>query len=218
MSDHKDHQDEHGHGDHHGAGAHEVDKMPSSRLFNLLFGLSALTLVACIGVVQLFYRQVDTIRDTRDAKVSFQLAEYRQEMDALKGGFAIDMIDDDGVPEAEGGRGVHEVRRFQMPLADARKRVLEQPQQLLKASRPYRGWRNPDANAPKAVAPTGPMPRGPRPAVPAGVDGARVVPANPALVPGRPEAPAVPAEGRAPDARVAPAAPAEGKADAAKVE
>ena len=81
------HDETNGHDDHGGAG-HEVDKMPSGRLFNLLFGLSALTLVACIGVVQLFYRQVDTIRDTRDTKVSFQLAEYRQQMGHVWLGFS----------------------------------------------------------------------------------------------------------------------------------
>lgn len=224
------HDETNGHDDHGGAG-HEVDKMPSGRLFNLLFGLSGLTLVACIGVVQLFYRQVDTIRDTRDTKVSFQLAEYRQQMDELKAGQVVVMSDDDGVPAAEGGRGVFEARHFQMPLAEARKRVLEQPQQLLKAARPYRGWRNPDANAPKTPAgqgprnPMRPMPGGPMPGgkvvpapgapgapgavlpgAPAAPGGMGVQPVVPTVPPGAPAQPG--ADGKAP----APAdAPAEGQ-------
>ena len=209
MSDHDKTHDTHaGHDGHdaHGGGGHEVDKMPSGRLFNLLFGLSALTLVACIGVVQLFYRQVDTIRDGRDAKVSFQLAEYRAEMDELKGGRVVEMTDDDGVPATEGGRGVYETRHFQMPLADARKRVLEQPQ-LLKAGAPYRGWRNPDPNAPKPVAPVGPRPRPMRP----GADG-KVVP-----LPGGPGGVVQPTPGAKDrfDALLPPGeAPVEGKAPA----
>jgi hypothetical protein len=181
MSDHDDHLSGGHKGgpdqahDNHGVGGHEVDKMPSGRLFNLLFGLSALTLVACIGVVQLFYRQVDSIRDVRDTKQSFQLAEYRQEMDDVRGGRVLEMTDDDGVPSAEGGRGVFETKRYQMPLAEARKRVLADPKQLLKAGKRYNGWRNPDANAPKVVAPT--MPRNPgRPVPRPGVDGRPAAP------------------------------------------
>jgi len=216
MSDHDKNHDTHGgHDDHAAGGGHEVDKMPSGRLFNLLFGLSALTLVACIGVVQLFYQQVDTIRDGRDTKVSFQLAEYRAQMDELKGGRVVEMTDDDGVPAAEGGRGVYETRHFQMPLADARKRVLEQPQ-LLKSGGPYRGWRNPDANAPKVVTPVRPRnPGRPGPgadgkAVPLpGGPGGVVQPAPGGMGPGiRPVPPAeAPVEGKAP-------APVEGKAPA----
>jgi hypothetical protein len=205
--EHGGHADEHGgHDDHHGVGAHEVDKMPSSRLFNLLFGLSGLTLVACIGVVQLFYRQVDTIKDTRDTKVSFQLAEYRAQMDGLRGGLVLDMTDDDGIPAAEGGKGVHEERRYQMPLAEARKRVLEQPG-LLKAGKPANPrWRDPDANAPKPAMQVGPKPRPPaRPPVQPGVDGRPAGVLPPGAVPGQPGRPGamVPAE-----------APAEGKAPA----
>jgi hypothetical protein len=162
MSDHEHHGGHDGHDHHAGGGAHEVDKMPSSRLFNLLFGLSGLTLLASIGVVQLFYRQVDSIRDTRDSKMSFQLAEYRKEMDELANGWSVvEMTDDDEVPADKGGKGVHEARRYQMPLAEARKRVLEQPQQYLKASRPYRGWTSRDANAPKPVPGQGAVPRNP---------------------------------------------------------
>lgn len=214
---HDPHDDQaHDHDHAHGGGGHEVDKMPSGRLFNLLFGLSALTLVACIGVVQLFYRQVDSIRDVRDTKQSFQLAEYRQEMDDVKGGRVLEMTDDDGVPAAEGGRGVFETTRYQMPLAEARKRMLEQPQQRLKAGARYKGWRNPDANAPKAVAPKMPVNPG-RPMPRPGVDGQPAAPGGMGMVPIVPVQPGQPqpvqpagAEGKAP----VPAVPAEGKAPA----
>lgn len=218
-----DHGDDH-HDDHHGVGAHEVDKMPSSRLFNLLFGLSALTLVACIGVVQLFYRQVDTIRDTRNAKTSFQLEEYRQEMEALASSWTlVEFTDDDGVPEAQGGKSVHDTRRTHMPLAEARKRVLEEPQKYLKAERPsHPRWPNPDPNAPKVVAPTGPRPMGraplripSRPTAPTGAAPGAKVPAGgmvPTPVPTQP-AGAKPTDGNAPAE-----APAKGEAKPAKPE
>jgi hypothetical protein len=225
--DHVDHDAHGGHDDHeHGVAGHEVDNMPSGRLFNLLFGLSALTLLASIGVVQLFYQQVDAIRDGRDAKLSFQLAEYRAEMEELKGGRVVEMTDDDEIPATEGGRGPVDARRNQMPLTEARKRVLEQPQ-LLKAGRPYRGWKTRDANAPKVVVPPGgPMPRNPmRPGPP--VDGKVVpVPGGPGGIVQPPPGgmvqpggvqPAPPAEAPAPSEGKAPAkgeGKAEGKAPA----
>ncbi|MEX1367277.1 MAG: hypothetical protein AB1Z98_29390 [Nannocystaceae bacterium] len=202
----------------HDVGAHEVDKMPSGRLFNLLFGLSALTLVACIGVVQLFNRQVDSIEGARHKKVSFQLSEYRQEMDGLTDQWGVVLFkDDDGVAKGEGGKGPHEDRRYFMPLEEAKKRVLEEPAKL-KAQRPYRGWKNPDPNAPKPTArPTRPgrpgalgRPAQPRPAQPAGIK-----PAQPRIVPGARPQPGAPAQpgaapaqpGAAPAQPAAPAAP-----------
>ncbi|MEM7157787.1 MAG: hypothetical protein AAF799_33415 [Myxococcota bacterium] len=148
MSDHE-------HDDH--AGAHEVDNMPSGKLFNLLFGLSALTLAACIGVVQLFHQQTASIEAQRAKKESFQLTEYKEEMEAIQAEWSVVTInDDDGLTEAQGGKGPHEARRYQMPLSEARKRVLDAPDKSLKAGRRYRGWTNPDADAPKpSVKPRG---------------------------------------------------------------
>ena len=45
----------------HDEGGHEIDKHAQPvRLFNLLVGMSALTLLAAIGVIQLFNLQVDS--------------------------------------------------------------------------------------------------------------------------------------------------------------
>ncbi|MCA9705219.1 MAG: hypothetical protein KDK70_05125, partial [Myxococcales bacterium] len=183
MSDH-DHDHDHGHDE---GGGHEIDKMPSSKLFNLLFGLSALTLIACIGVVQLFNSQVSTMRGVRDAKVPFQLAEYRQSMGELENRWGMVLLpDDDGVPVKEGGQSVHESQRYFMPVAEARKRVLESPGQYFKATRPYPRWPNPDPNAPAAIRPGA---RGPsvRPAPPTGGRPMRV-PGQPGAQPGQPGA------------------------------
>ncbi len=231
MSDH-DHD--------HDQGAHEVDNMPSQRLFKLLFGLSGLTLLACIGVVQLFNQQVNSIQATRATKVSFQLAEYQQEMEAITSDWGVVVIDDDdGVTAKLGGKGPHESKRYHMPLSEARKRVLDDPKTALKAGRPYRGWENPDPKAPKRAArPPRPRPgaRGARPGrQPTPVPARRpVAPGGAAAVPGRPapggavpakppegKAPAKPAEGKAPAKPAegkAPAKPAEGKAPAKPAE
>ena len=77
------HDAHHDHGAHDPdleAGGHEIDKMPNARLFNLLFGLSALTLLACIGVIQLFNYQVEAIEETRGEAGSFRVEAYRDEM------------------------------------------------------------------------------------------------------------------------------------------
>lgn len=151
MSDH-DHD--------HESGAHEVDNMPSRRLFNLLFGLSGLTLLACIGVVQLFNQQVAEITEERATKTSFQLQEYRDEMTAIKAGGRLVIDDDDGLTEKQGGLGPHEAPRNQMSLSEARRRVLEEPAKLLKADKPYRGWTNPDPQAAQKPLVPGVLPRG----------------------------------------------------------
>src|SRR5262250_1635343 len=85
---HDDHHDHHDHGAHdeHGGG-HEIDRMPNARLFNLLFGLSALTLLACIGVIQLFNMQVDSLEHTRADQGSFRIHEYTDEMNKQKSGW-----------------------------------------------------------------------------------------------------------------------------------
>jgi hypothetical protein len=208
--------------DEHETGAHEVDKMPSRRLFNLLFGLSALTLAACIGVVQLFNRQVDSILDTRATKVSFQLSDYRQEMVEIESNWGVLVIDDDdGVAGDQGGKGPHEDRRYQMPLAEARKRVLAEPEKWLKAGPAYRGWTNPDPKAPApSVMPGRPMPRrggAPMPGMVPAPGGARppgvmpmpapggAVPPGVVPTPGQPQ-PGAPAQ---PGGAAAPAAPAQ---------
>lgn len=226
-----EHNDEH---DDHGAhdGAHEIDAMPNARLFNLLFSLSALTLVACIAVIQLFNRQVDQITDSRGKAASFKLQEYRDEMAKHAGAWGkVVMMDDDGVPTDKGGAGPHEAERYHMPVAEARRRVLADPK-LLTAQPAYRGWVDRDpAKQPQPGAAAGAQPAvipgaRPRPggAAPGGVQ-PRAIPGRPAPAPGpggaavpagRPMPTPAPTEGKAPaEPKPAPKpAPAEGKAPA----
>ena len=76
MSDTHDHDHEH----HDHGGGHEIDRMPNSRLFNLLFGLSALTLLAGVGVVQLFNMQVRALEDHRGAEPGFRIALHQKDL------------------------------------------------------------------------------------------------------------------------------------------
>jgi hypothetical protein len=145
--------DEHGHGgghsDHgHGEGGHEIDRMPNARLFNLLFGLSGLTLLAGIGVVQLFNLQVEAIETQRAEAGSFRRNDYEAEMAAIRTGSGtvkVSELDDAGSIST----------RSYMPIAAAKKAVLDDPNRL-KGFGMYRGWKTADEQAPAAAAPAGP--------------------------------------------------------------
>jgi hypothetical protein len=213
------HDDHHGEGHDHGGhdGAHEIDKMPNSRLFNLLFSLSALTLLACIGVIQLFNRQVEQIGETRGKDASFQLQTYRDEQAQIAGSWGrVMMMDDDGVPSDRGGVGPREAARAHMPLAEARRRVLADPK-LMAAMPKYPGWVDHDpAKQPKpgqpAAAPAMPMrPGRPMPGAMPGAPGGQPRGAMPV-----PAERPMPREGKAPADGKAPTdgkAPADAKAD-----
>ena len=157
-------------GDHgHEPGGHEIDKMPNARLFNLLIGLSLLTLLSAIGVIQLFNQQVRVIKEERDSKVSFRLKAYHDEMSKLTTTWGRVRF-----TETEAGADGKDVqiqtRRVRMPLADAKKKVLDDAK-AMKALPRYPGWMNPDpavaqpaAGDKKGAAPAAPTaPRG-RPA------------------------------------------------------
>ena len=139
------HDDHHGHGAHEHEGGHEIDKMPNARLFNLLFGLSALTLLACIGVIQLFNYQVEAIEESRGEAGSFRVEAYREEMRKQAQGWGkVEVKETDTNTVSE---------RYYMPLDQAEKKVLENPE-LLKAAPAYAGWKTSDEQAPAAAAPT----------------------------------------------------------------
>jgi hypothetical protein len=123
-----DHEHEH----EHERGAHEIDKLPNARLFNLLFGLSALVLVSSIGVIQLFNMQVAGIERSRAKQVSFRLQEYRDEVGRVQGNWGTATVLEESGEET----AVHH-----MPLAEARRRVLDKPE-LLGAAPKARGWEN----------------------------------------------------------------------------
>ncbi len=181
------HDDQH----EHDAGGHEIDNMPNGRLFNLLFGLSALTLIACIGVVQLFNRQLDSVEGARAEKESFQLTQYREEMKRLSASWGVvEIVEEDGLPKPQGAAaaGPTMADRFHMPVAEAKRRILADPG-VLTAPAPYPGWADQvwannakvkDLGGPAAVPAAGQVPT-PRPAVP-----------------GRPAPGAVPGRGAAP--------------------
>jgi hypothetical protein len=118
------------HHDHHERGGHEIDKLPSVRLFNLLFGLSFLTLLASIGVVQLFNLQVEDIQDSRASVGSYRLDEYTQQVQQLLSGYGQVTVTEDGGAETP---------RYHIPVDEARKKLLENPE-LLGATAKYRGW------------------------------------------------------------------------------
>ena len=131
---------DHDHDHEHERGGHEIDKLPNARLFNLLFGLSALVLVSSIGVVQLFNMQVAGIEKARAKQISFRLQEYRDEMNRVQSSWG-----QATVLEENGQQTV----LHHMPLAEARQRVLQKPE-LLGAAPKYRGWDS--SGAGKAIA------------------------------------------------------------------
>lgn len=160
MSDKHDHHEPAGpdHADDHGAGAHEIDRMPNARLFNLLFGLSGLTLLSAIGVIQLFNIQVEALEESRAEQGSFRLTSYLDEMQTIKtssGKVTVNELDD---------KATVNTRHF-MPLATAKKAVLDDPNRL-KAFGAYPGWKTSDEQAP-AAAPTDPAAKPPAGAAPA---------------------------------------------------
>ena len=86
MSDHNTGHEPHGdtgtHGTSYGAG-HEMDVPPTKELFNIVWGLGALTLLSLVTCVQLFNNQQRDIMDERGKESSLVLAQYRQGMDAV---------------------------------------------------------------------------------------------------------------------------------------
>lgn len=156
------------HHDEHGGGGHEVDQMPNARLFNLLFGLSALTFVACFGVVQLFNRQVDSIEADRAKAGSYSRHAYAQEMERHVDAFGQATIRD----------GDREITLYHVPVDKAVEQVLANPK-AFQRGRLYPGWaQTPTALAvkdaerqfaPTPAAPTLPQVQPPeQPAAPAG--------------------------------------------------
>lgn len=143
---HDHHESGHGAGDqgHEYGGGHEIDRMPNARLFRLLFGLSGLTLLASIGVIQLFNIQVDALEQSRAQQGSFRLAAYTEEMTKAKtsaGEVKVSELDDKATVNT----------RYFVPLASAKKQVLDDPKRLV-AFGLYPGWKTSDDQAPAAAA------------------------------------------------------------------
>ncbi len=119
MSEHDTHH-EHG-------GGHELDVMPNRRLFNLLTSLTALTLLACIGLVAFFYRQAETLVVERAKEGSFLVKRYKEEMREVIEGYG---------PTGDG-------EHFFVPHEKAKELVLSDPSRF-RAAPPPPGWIHPD--------------------------------------------------------------------------
>ncbi len=173
MSDHN-HSDHgssghgHDHGDKltHGAG-HEMDVPPTKELFNIIWGLGALTLLSLATCVQLFNNQQADITAERGKESSAVLMQYRQGMDAVtKSAGEVAFKDSTGA----------EVKQRYVPLAVARELVLSKPERLLASPAPA-GWMHPDDIA--AGGQAGGAAPAPAPAIP-------VIPAPTDIAPGTP--------------------------------
>ncbi len=143
MSDHN-HQGHHGHspdGDgndpyhavSHGAG-HEMDVPPTKELFNIVWGLGALTLLSLVTCVQLFNNQQRDIMTERGNESSQVLAQYRQNMEA-----ATRTAGEASFKDSNGA----EIKQRYVPLTVARELVLSKPERMT-ASEPPKGWMHPD--------------------------------------------------------------------------
>lgn len=117
----------------HGAG-HEIDAPPTKELFNIVWGLGGLTLLSIATCAQLFYQQGRDIEEERGKVISYQLAEYRKEMN--------DRATSSGSVEFKDSTGATVRQKFK-PLDLARTELLARPE-LLKASPAPAGWVHPD--------------------------------------------------------------------------
>jgi len=172
----------------HGGG-HEIDEPPTKELFNIIWGLGALTLLSLATCVQLFNNQQRDLMAERSKEASFVLEQYHKDMDAVtKGSGELSFKDSNG----------KEVRQRYVPLAVARELVLSKPESL-HAPAPPPGWQHPDDIAAGGSAAGAPTPT-PTPTDGAGAAGAvpNVDPAA-ANAPGQPDGAAADPAAAAPD-------------------
>lgn len=167
MSDHNNNA----HGQH--SGGHEVDSPPTRELFNIIWGLSALTLLSLVTCVQLFNNQARDLNTERGKEGSYVLQDYRKDQETRTRGSGQDSVTD--------ATGKVVARYNYIPLASARELVLSKPEKL-GAFPPPAGWVHPDdiASGGQGGAPPVPPPApAPTDGAPAPTDGAAVpVPAD----------------------------------------
>lgn len=167
MSDHNNNA----HGQH--SGGHEVDSPPTRELFNIIWGLSALTLLSLVTCVQLFNNQARDLNTERGKDGSYVLQDYRKDQETRTRGSGQDSVTD--------ATGKVVARYNYIPLASARELVLNKPEKL-GAFPPPAGWVHPDdiASGGQGAAPPVPPPApAPTDGAPAPTDGAAVpVPAD----------------------------------------
>jgi hypothetical protein len=152
-------EQQHGHGGH--SGGHELDAPPTRELFNIVWGLGALTLLSLVTCVQLFNDQARDLQAERAKQGSPLLAEYRKDMETRTRSAGEDVIAD--------ANGQVVARYSYIPLASARDLVLAKPEKLGAFEAPP-GWIHPDdvaAGGQKAAPTPTPVPaEGTDPAAP----------------------------------------------------
>lgn len=204
----------------HGGG-HEIDEPPTKELFNIVWGLGALTLLSLVTCVQLFNNQQRDLMTERSKEASFVLEQYEKEMDTvIKGSGELSFKDSNG----------KEVKQRFVPLAVARELVLSKPDGLRAGPAPA-GWQHPDdiaaggqaAGAAPTPAPTPtptdgaavPAPTDPNAPAPTGDAAAAVPNVDPAAA-NAPGQPGVAPAGTAPAAQPGAAATDPAKANPAQ--
>jgi hypothetical protein len=125
----------------HGPG-HEMDVPPTKELFNIVWGLGALTLLSLVTCVQLFNNQQRDIIAERGNESSQILMQYRKDMEVATRTAGESTIKDSGGAE---------IKQRYVPLTAARDIVLSKPD-AMKAAAPPKGWMHPDDIAAGAQA------------------------------------------------------------------
>lgn len=135
------------HGISHGGAGHEMDIPPTKELFNIVWGLGALTLLSLVTCVQLFNNQQRDIMTERGNESSQVLAEYRKGMES-----ATRTAGESTFKDSSGA----EIKQRHVPLTVARELVLSKPERM-QAAAPPKGWMHPDdiAAGVQAGAPAG---------------------------------------------------------------
>lgn len=181
---------------HHGThgGGHEIDAPPTRELFNIIWGLSAVTLLSLVTCVQLFNNQARDLNAERGKEGSWVLQEYRKDQETRTRGSGQDQLTD--------ATGKVVASYGYIPLASARELILSKPEKL-SAFAPPPGWVHPDDIASGGQG-AGTPPSMPTPP-PAPADGtAVIVGPDGQPVPGGTPTPAGPTPG---DGSAAPAVP-----------
>lgn len=172
------------HGISHGAG-HEMDVPPTKELFNIVWGLGALTLLSLVTCVQLFNNQQRDLMTERGSESSQVLTQYRQSMES-----ATRTAGESSFKDSNGA----EVKQRYVPLTVARELVLSKPERMQAAPAP-KGWMHPDdiaAGAQASAVPGGAVQAPPDSGAAPGAGPAVIAPgdagsAQPGpIVPGRP--------------------------------
>jgi hypothetical protein len=119
-----------------------MDVPPTKELFNIVWGLGALTLLSLVTCVQLFNNQQRDLMAERGNESSQILMQYRTEMEAATRTAGESTFKDSGGAE---------IKQRYVPLKAARELVLSKPESM-HAAAPPKGWMHPDDIAAGAQA------------------------------------------------------------------